>query len=136
MTFTIYELALNQDIQERLREEIIEVLEKNEGELTYEAIKEMKYLDMVFKESMRKYPVIDRHFRQSTKDYAIPKTNQIIPAGTLIRVPVNALHNDERFWEDPEKFDPERFSAENVHKIVPFSYIPFSDGPRKCIGFR
>lgn len=136
MTFSTYELALNQDVQEKLRDEINEVLAKHNGELTYDAILEMKYLDMVFHESLRRYPIVDSQLRRSTKDFVIPNTKLVIPEGTDIMVPVNALHNDERFWENPGKFDPERFTVENAKKIVSYSYIPFSEGPRQCIGMR
>lgn len=136
MTFSTYELALNQAIQDRLRSEIQEVLEKYNGEVTYEAIKEMKYLDMVFKESLRKYPALDNQNRKSTHDFKIPNSKLVIPAGTNIIIPVDGLHNDERFFENPSKFDPERFSDENIKKRPPFVYIPFSEGGRMCIGYR
>jgi cytochrome P450 family 6 len=134
--FISYELALNEDIQERLRSEITNVLASHNGELSYEAIMEMKYLDMVFNESMRKFPVVDLQHRKNIKDFAIPSSNLIVPKGTTVMIPVYSLHNDERFWENPDKFDPERFNTQNVKKIVPFSYIPFSEGPRQCIGMR
>jgi cytochrome P450 family 6 len=136
ITFSTYELALNQDIQDRLRNEINEVLARHNGEVTYDAIMEMKYLDMVFNESLRKYPIVDLQSREATKDFVIPNTKLLIPAGTNIMVPINALHHDERYWENPEKFDPERFTLENVKKRHPFSYLPFSEGPRICIGLR
>jgi cytochrome P450 family 6 len=125
-----YELALNQDIQERLRDEINEVLERHNGEVTYDAIMEMKYLDMVFNETMRRWPSVDNQFRKCDKDFKIPNTDLVIEAGSMIMIPAIGLHLDERFWDEPEKFDPERFNEENVKKIVPFSYIPFSEGPR------
>jgi cytochrome P450 family 6 len=136
MTFSTYELALNQDVQDKLREEINDVLEKYDGEVTYDAIMEMKYLDMVFNESLRKYPVVDSQNRMSTKDFAIPNTKIVIPAGTSVMIPTFALHNDERFWENPDKFDPERFTPENIKQRHPFTFIPFSEGPRICIGLR
>nr|ARO50430.1 cytochrome P450 [Chironomus tentans] len=136
MTFSTYELALNQDIQDRLRSEIHEVLEKYNGEVSYDAIKEMKYLDMVFKETLRRYPALDNQNRKSTHDFKIPNSKLIIPAGTNIIIPVHGLHNDERFYENPEKFDPERFSEENIKKRPSFVYIPFSEGGRMCIGYR
>jgi cytochrome P450 family 6 len=126
----VYELALNQDIQERLRDEINEVLERHNGEVTYDAIMEMKYLDMVFNETLRKWPLVDSHFRMCTKDFQIPDTELTIEKGTFILIPAIGLHHDERFWDEPEKFDPERFNEENVKKIIPYSYIPFSAGPR------
>lgn len=130
MTFCSYELALNQDIQDKLRAEINEVLARHKNEITYDAIMEMKYLDMVFNETLRRYPIVDTQLRKSVKEFEIPNTDLIIPAGVAIVVPTYALHNDERFFENPTKFDPERFNEENVKKIVPYSYIPFSEGPR------
>lgn len=122
----MYELALNPDVQERLRKENEEILAKHNGEVTYDAIMEMKYLDMVFNETMRKYPVVDSQMRSCSKDFKIPNSELTIPAGTLIFISSAALHNDERFWDNPSKFDPERFSDENVKQQQPFSYIPFS----------
>jgi cytochrome P450 family 6 len=128
--FMSYELALNQDIQDRLRDEINEVLERHNGEVTYDAIMDMKYLDMVFNETLRRWPINDKQFRMCSKDLKIPNTDLTIEEGTFIMIPAIGLHLDERFWEEPEKFDPERFNEENVKKIVPYSYIPFSEGPR------
>lgn len=130
----MYELALNQDIQDRLRSEIEEVLENHNGEVTYDAIMEMKYLDMVFNETLRKWPVLDSQIRKCDKDFKIPNSKLVVEAGTLIMIPTVGLHHDERFWENPEKFDPERFTEENVKRRHPFCYIPFSEGPRICIG--
>lgn len=136
MTFCTYELALNQDIQDRLRTEIEAVLVKYNGEVTYDAIAEMKYLDMVFKETLRRYPILNTQMRKCVKDYKIPNTNLVIPAGVAILIPVDAIHNDEKYFENPEKFDPERFTEENVKKQIPYTYLPFSEGPRICIGLR
>lgn len=135
MMFASYELALNQEIQSKLRDEIMKVISSH-GEITYEAINDMKYLEMVFSETMRKYPILDFQARQSVKDFPIPNTELVIPAKVFIMIPAYGLHHDERFWENPDKFDPERFNEVNVKKIVPFSYIPFSEGPRQCIGMR
>lgn len=136
MTFSSYELALNPEIQERLRNEINEVLENHNGEVTYNAIMKMKYLDMVFNESLRKYPAVDTQVRKSDKDFFISGTDLMIPAGTLIMIPVYGIHNDERYWDNPDKFDPERFTPENVKNRKPFTYFPFSEGPRQCLGLR
>ncbi|XP_070493752.1 probable cytochrome P450 6a20 [Chironomus tepperi] len=136
MIFCTYELALHQDVQDRLRAEIEEVLEKHDGDVTYDAIMEMKYLDMVFNETARKHPVIDNQLRRSTRDYKIPNTNLVIPAGTQIIIPVIGLNYDTKYYDNPDEFDPERFTEENVKKRHPFAFIPFSEGPRICIGLR
>lgn len=136
MTFFTYELALNPDIQERLRNEINTVLVKHDNQVTYDAIMEMKYLDMVFNETLRKYPVADFNIRKSSKTFKIPNSNLVIPTNTQIMIPSYAIHHDERFYDNPEKFDPERFSSENVQNRKQFTYLPFSEGPRICIGMR
>lgn len=126
-----YELALNQDIQERLRREITEYVDDhNLKNLTYDALKELKYLDMVFKETLRKWPVVDSHIRKCSRDFPIPNSKLVIPAESMIWISAYALQNDERYWHEPEKFNPERFNEQNIKKIVPYTYIPFSEGPR------
>lgn len=124
--FALYELALNQDIQDRLRQEIEENLVKYDGIVTYEGLLEMKYLDMIFNETLRKYPVVDTQIRKSTRDYKIPNSHLTIPKDTMIILSSQGLHHDDRFYENPSKFDPERFTEENVRNRTPFTYIPFS----------
>ena len=120
-TFAVYELALNQDIQDRVRDEINEVLENHDGEITYEAIMEMKYLDRVFNETLRKWPIVDTQMRKANRDFPIPNSKLVIPAGTFIMIPVIGLHHDEKYWKNPEKFDPERFTEENIKTRPQFS---------------
>lgn len=120
-------MALNQNMQDRLRKDIEDTLKKYNGEVTYEAVMEMKYLDMVFNETLRMYPGIDSHLRQCAKDFKIPNTDMVIPAGVTVLIPAVGLHHDEEYFENPEKFDPERFNDENVKKIRPFTYMPFCE---------
>ena len=110
----------------RLRAEIAQVLAKYNGEVTYESLVEMKYLDMVFNETLRKYPVVDTQFRSCSKDFSIPNSKLVIPKDSMIILATHAMHHDERFYEEPSKFDPERFTDENIKKRHPFCYIPFS----------
>jgi cytochrome P450 family 6 len=132
MTFALYELALNADIQERLREEIVLGIEENDGKLTYELLHNFKYLDMVVNETLRKYPPAFFLTRISRKDFQIPGTNLIIPANTDINVNILSLHRDPEFYPDPDRFDPERFTPENVKTRPSGTYFPFGDGPRRC----
>ncbi|KAK5638809.1 hypothetical protein RI129_013104 [Pyrocoelia pectoralis] len=136
MTFCLYELAVNQDIQQRVREEIVSVLEEHDGVLTYETIKQMIYLKQVVDETLRKYPPVPHLIRRCVLDYKIPGTNIVIEKGTAAVVSAYGLHYDPEYHPDPEKFNPERFSASNKGKTKPFTYIPFGEGPRMCIGFR
>lgn len=136
ITFTMYELALNPDIQSRLREEVVAGVDENDGKVTYDMIFGFKYLEMVINEVLRKYPPIPMHMRKCTKDYEIPETNLVIPKDTTIVLPFYSLHHDPEYYPDPEKFDPERFTPEAVKARKPYTYLPFGDGPRNCIGLR
>lgn len=123
--FTIYELALNTDIQEKLRAEIKIGIEQNDGKLTYDLLFGFKYLDMVMNETLRKYPPAFLMTRYSTKDFKIPGTEMIIPAKTDININVLSIHRDPEYYPNPDKFDPQRFTPENVRARKPFTFIPF-----------
>lgn len=136
MVFTLYELALNPEIQEQLRDEIRSGIEQNEGKLSYDLLFGFKYLDMVVNESLRMYPPAFLITRTSTKDFVIPESEIRIEANTDININVLSIHRDPEYYPDPLKFDPERFTPENIKSRKPFTFIPFGDGPRKCIAGR
>ncbi|KAB0797624.1 hypothetical protein PPYR_08617 [Photinus pyralis] len=135
MSFTLYELCLNHEIQNKLREEIQSTMMQYET-MSYEAIQSMKYLHMVVCETLRKYPVLPFLDRMTMSDYKIPNSKTIIEKGTPVYIPLFALHCDPEYFPNPDLFDPERFSSENKSKLQNFVYIPFGDGPRNCIGER
>lgn len=83
---------------------------------------------------MRMYPADYATPRICTKPYRIPGTNIVLEKGTEVLIPGFCLSRDPKYHEDPLKFDPERFSKDNKANIVPGTYLPFGDGPRKCIG--
>lgn len=136
MTWTLYELAQNHEIQDKLHEEIKAYYEKYGDTFTVETLTEMKYLDKVFKETLRKYPPGAILQRRTTKEYTFDTLKFSLPKMVHIWIPVIALHRDPEIYPDPEKFDPERFSEEQVAARNPMHYLPFGDGPRNCIGSR
>ncbi|XP_014244487.1 cytochrome P450 6a2-like [Cimex lectularius] len=135
-SYALYELAFNQDIQKTLREEIDEVLAKHGGKPTYEALQEMPYLEQVINEAMRKYPTLPLITRECTKDYVLDEFGLKIKKSEQILIPTYALQHDPKYFPSPQKFNPSRFSEENKSSIVPFTYLPFGEGPRICIGMR
>lgn len=73
-------------------------------------------------------------FREAAETYQVPNDSLIIEKGQKILIPIFSLHSDHRYFNDPELFDPERFSPEEKAKRPNSVYIPFGDGPRVCIG--
>lgn len=134
-TFCMYELAMHQDMQDKVRDEIRTVLQKH-GDLTYNALNDMTYLSKVISETLRKYSPVVVLNRVCTKAIQLETTNFRIPEGTSIMIPVFAIQRDPDIYPDPDKFDPERFSEENVKTRHPYTYLPFGEGPRVCIGLR
>lgn len=88
----------------------------------------------VLVEVLRKYPVLPFLDRRCITDYTLPGSNVVVEKGTPVYIPLFGLHYDAEFFPDPEKFDPERFSDENIKKRPSYSYIPFGSGPHNCIG--
>lgn len=85
-------------------------------------------------ETLRKYPPLPGISRECTIDYKVPGTNVVIEKGTPVMIPVWAFHYDEHIYPEPHKFQPERFSAENRKGFVEQPWLPFGEGPRRCIG--
>lgn len=141
MCFAAYELAANPDIQTRLREEVYETLENNNGTISYESLLKMKYMDMVICETLRKWPITVASDRKCTKPYTIEPTRPDelpvhLNVGDLVWIPLFSIHRDPEYYADPDRFDPERFNDENKRLINPYTYLPFGIGPRNCIGSR
>ncbi|KPJ21677.1 Cytochrome P450 6B1 [Papilio machaon] len=94
----------------------------------------MTYLQQVFDETLRKYPIVDPLQRNAQTDCIIPGTNVTIKKGQTVLVNVLGIHYDPKYYPNPEKFDPERFSPENEKDRHSCAYLPFGTGPRNCIG--
>ncbi|XP_018406375.1 PREDICTED: probable cytochrome P450 6a13 [Cyphomyrmex costatus] len=137
MSNTLYELALNHTIQNRLREEINNIYIKNNGEITFDDINMMFYLDAVSKETMRKYPLVDLLTRQASSAYTFKNSQLTIPKGQIVGIPVHAIHFDPDIYPKPEIYDPERFIGDAAARSKQsMHYMPFGYGPRNCIGER
>ncbi|XP_029170254.1 cytochrome P450 9e2-like [Nylanderia fulva] len=140
MCFVAHELAVNPEVQDRLREEVEQHLDERK-EISYEALSKMTYMDMVLSETLRRYPPAVMTDRLCTKSFELPPPKPgwksvLVESNTIMLIPIYAFHFDPKYFPNPDKFDPERFSEENKNNIVPYTYLPFGEGPRKCIGNR
>ena len=130
LTWTWYLLSKDTEVQARFHAELDDVLA---GRLpTYEDIPRLRYVEMVLSESMRLYPPAWAMGREAAADFDLGPYR--LPAGTTVLMSQFVTHRDPRFFPDPLRFDPERFTPKARAARPRFSYFPFGMGPRQCIG--
>lgn len=132
MYFALITLGNYPEIQEKLHTEFDSILEGSDRPFNKNDLSQMKYLEMVIKEILRLYPSVPVIQRIITEDTVL--CNYFCPKNTQIVLNIFQLHRDPENFPDPEKFDPERFTPERCAKRHPYAYLPFSAGPRNCIG--
>ncbi|XP_038215260.1 cytochrome P450 6B6-like [Zerene cesonia] len=133
---TLHYLALYPAVQQRIQKHIDEILVKHDDKITYDSICEMSLLDMALKESMRLFPPTTAFSRICTKQYTFPGTDITIDPGVRVVIPTQAVYTDEKYFDNPTEYRPERFLSEEVNKRPKYTYLPFGEGQRKCIGAR
>ncbi|XP_068157387.1 probable cytochrome P450 6d5 [Drosophila tropicalis] len=133
--FTLYELTQHPKVMAKAKEDVINALAKHGGKLSYDAIQDMKYLELCIMETARKYPALPILNRECTKDYQLPNSSLTIKKGTPIVISLMGLHRDEQHFPNPMSYEPERFTEEH-RNYNPTAYMPFGEGPRQCIGVR
>ena len=145
LAYITHQLALNQNVQDKLREEIKEAVKRNPESSLYDLSHDIDYLDCVMNESLRLNPPLAQVNRECVNDY---KFNDIyIPAGLQVIIPVYFLHRDPDVWPNPEKFDPERFQTPRQRWSSPISVLAIrfrakvlhwdeirSNGDQDCFG--
>ncbi|OQV19129.1 Cytochrome P450 4V2 [Hypsibius exemplaris] len=132
--FAVFLLGNHQDVQQKAYEELRQIFGDSDRAPTTEDLKNMRYLDCVLKESLRLYPSVPMITRKCNEDYKLPDSDIIIPEGSIVSVFIFALGRDPDMFPEPDRFDPERFSDTKSARHGPFDYVPFSAGPRNCIG--
>ncbi|XP_043285529.1 cytochrome P450 9e2-like [Venturia canescens] len=139
MCLVAHEIAVSVEAQAKLHREIDDVLAK--GDVTYEAINGMEYLDAVVSEALRLYPINLFLERLCVKRFELPPA---LPGGKPVTIepgqsvwyPTFSVQRDPKYYPNPKKFDPERFMGDAKSKIDPLTYLPFGMGPRMCIANR
>jgi cytochrome P450 len=130
LTWTWYLLSQNAEVESKLHEEIDEVLQGRPP--AFEDVARLKYTEMVLAESMRLYPPAWALGRMALNDFEIG--GFVVPKKSLVLMSQYVMHRDPRYFTDPLRFDPDRWSPQARETRPQFSYFPFGGGPRRCIG--
>lgn len=130
LIWTLYVLSREQHWQALAREEAHNVI--GDGPVAAEHIERLTLIRQVFEEAMRLYAPAPVLTRLATEDIALGDMD--VRKGTLIFIPIWAVHRHKRLWADPDRFVPERFAPEARGAIRRTQYMPFGFGPRICIG--
>ncbi|KAL1116454.1 hypothetical protein AAG570_004927 [Ranatra chinensis] len=131
ISYSLYLMARHKEVQDRARYEVRERKLISGGEITYEALRSMTYLESCIDEALRIYPPIHLLPRICTKDFTMDD-GTLIKKGQRLIIPIYSLHRDPKNFPDPEEFRPERFAQGTARKSG--AYLPFGDGPRTCMG--
>jgi cytochrome P450 len=130
LTWTWYLLSQHPEVETKLHEEIDAVLGSRLP--TSDDVPRLRYTEMVLAESMRLYPPAWALGRLALADYEVG--GYVVPAGSLVLLSQYVAHRDPRYFPDPTRFDPERWTPEARESRPQYSYFPFGGGPRRCIG--
>lgn len=133
LTFLFYELAKNQEVQSRLIDEVDSYYKKHEGKIEYDCLNEMPFVQACVNETLRLYPVLGIITREVAEDYTLP-TGLHLEKGTRVHIPVYHIQRNPKHFPKPDEFRPERFYGDEENNIRPYTFMPFGEGSRICIG--
>ena len=145
LSFTFFELARNQDVYDKLKEEIYEKFGEGEDsrvdEITFESLKKCEFLKCVLNEILRLYPSVPQNFRFAIKNTTLPrgggpdgKSPILIPKGQNLLYSVYATHRNPKYYgKDADEFRPSRWLEPEIRKVG-WGFLPFNGGPRICLG--
>ncbi|XP_025097140.1 cytochrome P450 4A24-like [Pomacea canaliculata] len=133
IAWTLYSLAQHPQYQQKVQEELDCLLAgRQSDDIEWEDLQKLEYLTQVIKEGMRLHSTVPFVSRTLTKPMTIEDVT--LPAGTWCRLNMIGLHHNPLVWSDAEAFDPERFHPDNIKDKDAYTFVPFSAGPRNCIG--
>ncbi|XP_045348323.1 cytochrome P450 4F3-like isoform X4 [Leopardus geoffroyi] len=134
LSWVLYNLAKHPEYQERCRQEVQELLRDREPkEIEWDDLAQLPFLTMCIKESLRLHPPVTVVSRCCTQDIVLPD-GRVIPKGVVCLVSIFGIHHNPSVWPDPEVYNPFRFDPENIKERSSLAFIPFSAGPRNCLG--
>ncbi|XP_058148560.1 LOW QUALITY PROTEIN: ultra-long-chain fatty acid omega-hydroxylase-like [Dasypus novemcinctus] len=134
LSWLLFNLAKYPEYQEKCREEIQEVLKGRElEEVEWDDLAQLPFTTMCIKESLRQYPPVTLVSRRCTEDVKLPD-GRVIPKGIICLVSIYGIHHNPTVWPDSKLFNPYRFDPDKPQQRSPLAFVPFSAGPRNCIG--
>ncbi|XP_019326137.1 PREDICTED: leukotriene-B(4) omega-hydroxylase 2 [Aptenodytes forsteri] len=134
LAWLLYNLARHPQYQERCRQEVRELLKgRDVEEIEWEDLSRLPFTTMCIKESLRLHPPVTAVSRCCTEDIAL-RDGRVIPKGIICLMSIYGTHHNPDVWPEPQVYNPLRFSLENSQGRSPLAFIPFSAGPRNCIG--
>lgn len=133
ISFVLYNLAKYPVVQRKVYEEVNSVVGVSRQNVSLKELNNLHYLDLVIKETLRIYPIVPYFGRKLSEDVNV--MGYTLPQYSNVYISPFIMGRNENIFPDPMKFNPERFDVETtVEKMNPFAYVPFSAGPRNCIG--
>lgn len=133
-SFFLSLMGIHQHIQDRVIEELDEIFQGSDRNCTFQDTLEMKYLERCLMETLRMYPPVPLIARELQEDLKLASNNYVIPKGATITVTTIKLHRNPLVYKNPNVFDPDNFLPERQANRHYYAFIPFSAGPRSCVG--
>lgn len=130
--WALFLIGHHPEVQEQLYEELQTVYADSNTLPTHKDLGDLKYMERVMKECLRIYPTVFQVGRTVSEEFEVG--GYTIPVGAMVTASIWGCSRDARHFPEPEKFDPDRFLPEFSQNRHPFAHIPFSAGPRNCIG--
>lgn len=133
-SFFLSMMGIHQDIQEKVVQELYEIFGDSDRAATFQDTLEMKYLERCLMETLRMFPPVPIIARELKENLKLTNSRYTIPAGATVVITTYLLHRDARIYPNPTKFDPDNFLPERQANRHYYAFIPFSAGPRSCVG--
>lgn len=133
-SFFLSMMGIHQDIQQKVVQELQDIFGDSDRPATFQDTLEMKYLERCLMETLRLYPPVPLIARQLKEDLKMASGDYVVPAGATIGIVTYKLHRNESIYPNPNKFDPDNFLPERQANRHYYAFVPFSAGPRSCVG--
>ncbi|XP_078100124.1 cytochrome P450 4F3 isoform X2 [Sander vitreus] len=132
--WTLYNLARHEHYQEQCRQEVMDLMQgRDRHEIEWEDLSNLPFTTMCIRESLRLHSPVQAVTRKYTQDIALPG-DRTVPKGAISLVSIYGTHHNPAVWTNPHEFHPLRFDSTNTARQASHAFIPFSSGPRNCIG--